>query len=166
MMRSLLLRDFPRISLTDDAAVAGERERRRLGIGVDDQFALKTKSKAFRFWRGHLEKSGVSVFQQKFSIDDCRGFSLYDNANAPCIVVNKDDTAEVAKIFTLIHEYCHLLVREPGVSDHDARNPIEAFCNRFAAGFLIPTPSLKLYCFYQYIFLLKDFELKFFPRSL
>jgi Zn-dependent peptidase ImmA (M78 family) len=136
--------NLPRLSLAeDDPAAAGERERRRLGIGVDDQFALKTKGEAFRFWRGHLEKSGISVFQQKFSIDDCRGFSLYDSANAPCVVVNKDDTVDVAKSFTLIHEYCHLLVREPGVSDHNSKNPVEAFCNRFAAGFLIPPEALR-----------------------
>lgn len=134
---------LPRVDLADDAATAGERERRRLGIKVEDQFAIKTKRDAFRFWRGHLEMAGISVFQQKFSVDDCRGFSIYDSANAPCIVVNKDDTADVAKVFTLIHEYCHLLVREPGVSDHDTRNPIEAFCNQFAAGFLIPTEALR-----------------------
>lgn len=137
--------NLPRLSSAiDDPAAAGERERRRLGIGVEDQFALKTKSKAFRFWRSHLEKSGIFVFQQKFSVQDCRGFSLYDSANAPCIVVNKDDTADVAKIFTLIHEYCHLLVREPGVSDHNPKNPTEAFCNKFAAGFLIPTEALRI----------------------
>src|SRR5690606_22504959 len=76
-------------------------------------------------------------------LDDCRGFTIYDDRNAPIIVVNKTEDYDPARTFTLIHEYCHLLLREPGISDQDDRNPVEAFCNRFASAFLMPRAILR-----------------------
>jgi Zn-dependent peptidase ImmA (M78 family) len=76
-------------------------------------------------------------------LDDCRGFTIYDTNHVPCIVVNKSEDYPVARTFTLLHEYGHLLIRRPGISDEDPGNPVEAFCNRFAAGFLMPTVALR-----------------------
>ena len=134
--------DLPRLKINDDAAVAGERERRRIGITVDEQLGWKS-TKGFANWRTALEKQGVLVFQAKFPIKDGRGFSLYETRGAPTIIVNKDDTTDVAKSFTIWHEYAHLLLRQPGISDLNPSNPTEEFCNRFAAAFLIPTEALR-----------------------
>lgn len=130
------------LSIEDDPARAGERERRRFGVSVDDQLKWRS-SEGFRRWRAHLEKRGIFVFQQKFPVDDCRGFTLYETERTPTIVVNKSDASDAAKIFTLMHEYCHLLLRKPGISDHNERNPVETFCNKFAAAFLIPAEALR-----------------------
>lgn len=133
---------LPRISLEDDAETLGERERRRIGPPFQEQLGWKP-NEAFRRWRARIETEGVSVFQQKFPLDDCRGFSLYEDDYHPTIVINRDEDSERAKTFTLIHEYAHLLLRRPGISDHDPRNAVEAFCNRFAAAFLIPAVALR-----------------------
>jgi Zn-dependent peptidase ImmA (M78 family)/DNA-binding XRE family transcriptional regulator len=134
---------LPSLSLDeDDPTEAGERERRRIGASVRDQLDWKTDA-AFRQWRARLERRGILVFQQKFPLEDCRGFTLYETEGTPTIVVNKSERSEGAKCFTLIHEYCHLLLRKPGVSDHNARSPVETYCNKFAAGFLIPTEGLR-----------------------
>jgi Zn-dependent peptidase ImmA (M78 family) len=45
--------------------------------------------------------------------------------------------------YTLIHEYAHLLARRPGISDLNRRNPVEVWCNRFAAAFLMPIIALR-----------------------
>ena len=80
---------------------------------------------------------------QKFPLSDSRGFTMYDAKDLPCIVVNKSEDYAVARIFTLLHEYGHLLIRQPGISDENPANPVEAFCNRFAAGFLMPKFALR-----------------------
>jgi Zn-dependent peptidase ImmA (M78 family) len=133
---------LPQIVMSDDPSVAGERERRRVGVTVKEQLAWG-RMEAFGRWRAHLEKCGVLIFQQKFPVQDGRGFSLYESENTPSIIVNKEEAFDVAKTFTIWHEYCHLLLRRPGVSDHNFANPTEAFCNRFAAAFLIPTEAVR-----------------------
>lgn len=133
---------LPRIDLNANPDDEGEKERRRLGISPEEQLSW-TKPEAYRRWRSRIERQGVIVFQQKFALSDCRGFTLYESAEAPCIVVNKEDSSDSGKIFTLVHEYCHLLTRAPGISDQDNRNPTELFCNRFAAAFLMPRDLLR-----------------------
>jgi Zn-dependent peptidase ImmA (M78 family) len=59
--------------------------------------------------------------------------------SAPLIFVNHAD-APGARLFTLIHELCHVWLGESGVSDGDANthNRIEVLCNAVAAEFLVP----------------------------
>lgn len=133
---------LPKIDLSDDAEAAGERERRRLNVSVNVQFEWSDAGDAFRHWRNHAESNGVLVFQQKFPLKEGRGFSLFDSPNTPVAVINKDETADTAKCFTLWHEYCHLLLRRPGVSD-EGDSDVEVFCNSFAAAFLVPTEALR-----------------------
>jgi Zn-dependent peptidase ImmA (M78 family) len=124
-----------------DPWTLGELERLRLGVTVDQQIEWRP-DEALRRWRAVIEQTGVSVYLQKFAERDCRGFSLISDSSQPALVINKSDESDNAKVFTLMHEYSHLLIREPGISDLDNRHPVEAFCNRFAAGFLMPRNAL------------------------
>jgi len=133
---------LPHLTRTEDAAEAGERERERLGIPVVNQIAWKGQD-AFNNWPAIIERTGCYVLLQKFDLEECKGFALYENQNTPVIMISKSEEHDPAKIFTLIHEYCHLLLREPGISDQNRSNPIEAYCNAFAAGFLIPRAALR-----------------------
>ena len=47
-------------------------------------------------------------------------------------------TQVVASIRDTLHELAHLWVGEPGISGGDPMDPVEAFCNRVASGFLLP----------------------------
>jgi Zn-dependent peptidase ImmA (M78 family) len=133
---------LPRIRLQEDPSEEGERERERLGVSVTSQFGWKAAD-AFNIWRAILERAGSFVLLQSFDLNQCKGFTLYDNLNTPIIMISKKETYDPARIFTLLHEYAHLLLREPGISDHDDRNPVEAYCNQFAAGFLVPRAALR-----------------------
>src|SRR5258708_22518546 len=73
--------------------------------------------------------------------DELSGFSISRDGLA-AICVNDREPTEGAKIFTLFHEYCHLLLRKTGISDENSRNKVERFCNQFAASFLIPMSAL------------------------
>lgn len=132
---------LPTLRLDEDPAEAGERERDRLAVSGVRQLGWR-QNEAFKNWRSVIEGVGVYVLLQKFPLDDCRGFTLLRDRNAPILVINKADEFEPARTFTLIHEYGHLLLRQPGISDQKA-NPVEAFCNRFASGFLMPRAMLR-----------------------
>lgn len=121
----------------------GEEERRRLGITIEDQLGWPGPE-AFRRWRAVLEGTGIATYLQKFDMGDCRGFSLFEDGGLPAIVINKTEVFDRARLFTLLHEYAHILIRQPGISDENFKHPIEAFCNRFAAGFLMPVDALRL----------------------
>jgi Zn-dependent peptidase ImmA (M78 family) len=78
----------------------------------------------------------------------CRGFSLADK-NAPAIAVNTAWRTE-ARIFTLFHEYGHLLTRtesaclevgfNKGLSEID--DDTERWCERFSAAVLMPKQAV------------------------
>jgi Zn-dependent peptidase ImmA (M78 family)/DNA-binding XRE family transcriptional regulator len=119
-----------------------EAERQAIGVTVQRQLNWNVND-GFRRWRAIIERLGVSVYLQKFDLRDCRGCALLEDGVIPAILINKAEESENARAFTLIHEYAHLLVRRPGISDLNRRNPIEAWCNRFAAGFLMPVAALR-----------------------
>jgi Zn-dependent peptidase ImmA (M78 family) len=58
-------------------------------------------------------------------------------------VINGQDAEGTARTFTLFHEYAHLLIRQPGVSDQNRKNSTEQWCNEFAAYFLMPPERFK-----------------------
>src|SRR5258708_15552783 len=107
-----------------------------MNVSVERQLHWRS-GQAFSYWRALIERLGIAVYLQKFEAADCRGWSMADEDAPPAIVVNRDDRFDAARVYTLIHEYAHLLIRRPGISDLDSRNPTEAFCNRFAGAFLI-----------------------------
>jgi Zn-dependent peptidase ImmA (M78 family) len=132
----------PTYKMQGDVGKLGERERHRIGISVDEQLSWRGADVAFRKWRRAIEEQGVYVYMEKFDYDDCKGISLIDHNDLPCLIVNKNEPTKVGQIFSLIHEYAHILFRRPGMSDRDFANSTEASCNRFAASFLIPREAL------------------------
>ncbi len=126
----------------DDPEQAGEAERARLGVTTATQFGWAS-AQAFKNWRSVIEAAGTFVLLNNFPLTDCKGFTIYDARESPIIVVSKHEKLDVARAFTLVHEYAHLILREPGLSDHDDRNPVEAWCNRFAAAFLMPRNAIR-----------------------
>jgi Zn-dependent peptidase ImmA (M78 family) len=81
-------------------------------------------------------------------VEDARGFSLTDIE--PFVIVVNESDAPNAKIFTLFHEYGHILLNESAVCNRDSDEiddkkikKIEYWCNRFAGAFLVPEDFLK-----------------------
>lgn len=133
---------LPRLHLNQNPEEAGEAERARLNVGAVQQLSW-TRNQAFRNWRTIIEAAGTFVLLKNFPLDDCKGFTIFEYRGAPILVISKKERLDVARIFTLMHEYAHLLLREPGLSDHNDRNPVEAFCNKFGAAFLMPRNIIR-----------------------
>jgi Zn-dependent peptidase ImmA (M78 family) len=130
-------------SLEEDPEVVAARERKRFSIGVEDQRMFRSIDQARRRWRQQIEDRGVFTYMIPMPPSELSGFSmLRDDLAAIC--VNDRESTEGRKIFTLWHEYCHLLLRQTGISDENHTTRVERFCNRFAASFLIPRADLIL----------------------
>ena len=143
-----------RFSMDDDAMVVAEAVRKILGLSKN-YFEKVKKEKVFKFLRGKISRIGVFVFTNgKFQDNthrvldpkEFRGFVLSDK-EAPIIFINQADTKN-AQVFTLIHEFVHLLLGEekilgqiPLESEFDE---VEAFVNKVTAEVLVPTQLLKL----------------------
>lgn len=94
-----------------------------------------------------IESLGILVMRQAnlghstrpLQVEEFRGFAITDDY-APLIFVNHAD-APGARLFTLIHELCHIWIGQSGISDGDTRTPrkVEVLCNAVAAEFLVPT---------------------------
>ncbi len=142
--------DFPlRAVLGDDAEVVGARAREWLGVTLADQRRWQGEYQALAGWIAGLETRGVLVFQTGgVDLDEMRGFSLTAR-ELPAIVVNAKD-APRARIFTLMHEFCHLMLDQGGVCDparvgREGRTPdeqVEVYSNRVAGALLVPADVL------------------------
>lgn len=131
--------ELPRATMISDPEQVAASERARMGLGIETQLGLNTPAEAFRRFRGLVEESGVFVYLiNAGDTDDWRGLAVYDDRQIPLIIINGDEGQPAWRLFTLMHEYYHLLLRQTGVSDQRSNHSVEALCNQFAAHFLMP----------------------------
>lgn len=131
---------------------AGTAIRDFLGIAVPQilQFGGDPTGRlGFNTWRTAIERTGVLVFQSaRVSQNEASGFALaYDSA--PVIVVNRKDIPQ-RRLFSLLHEFAHVALRQSGVSDlrierdQVAQGPdIELRCNSIASAALMPMAAVS-----------------------
>lgn len=108
----------------------------------------RSRDAAVRTLREAIERTGVYVYagsyfanstKRTFKVKEFRGFVLADKY-APIIFLNTSD-AYSAQLFTLAHEYAHLLFDESGVDDVAigfSNKSSESKCDAVAAEFLVP----------------------------
>ena len=94
-----------------------------------------------------IENTGIMVMREGYikhwtralQVSEFRGFAIASE-QAPVIFVNHADVPS-ARLFTLIHELCHIWLGVSGISDGDPRNnrQEEVLCNAVAAEFLVPS---------------------------
>jgi Zn-dependent peptidase ImmA (M78 family)/transcriptional regulator with XRE-family HTH domain len=147
MTESEIYTNIGRASLLDDPEIVANKTRVQIGIDVRTQFTWEKDSDAFGEWRKAIERLGVLVFQLPLPVEETRGFSLLEDT-LPTIVLNKKDHIR-ARIFTLFHEYGHLLLNTSGICNWQNQNSspetdesVEKFCNHFAGAFLVPRDAL------------------------
>jgi Zn-dependent peptidase ImmA (M78 family) len=122
--------------------------RSQLGIDLQTHEAWLTNYNAFNAWKNGMERVGVLVFHfEGVEVTEARGFS-HPEFPLPFVAVNGKDSP-LARAFTLLHEYCHLLINAGGVCDTVERtkvrgedDSIETFCNHVAGAALVPSMSL------------------------
>jgi len=101
---------------------------------------------AFKWWRRAIESQGVFCFEMPLDPKEARGAALWLEGYPFILVNHRDLEAAAGRIFTLLHEFAHLISAKDGVvcdfhgAHHD--NP-EPFANRFAARVLITPDELQ-----------------------
>jgi hypothetical protein len=134
-----------RATLASNIEALGGRIREFLDVSEATQ--QRWGKKAFDEWRTLIEARDVLVFVvPRLKMKEMRGTAIAE-ANLPIILVNGKDRSN-GRVFTLLHEFCHLALRQSGVSNlgsdrDDAPSPIvEQFCNAVAAAALMPSEWL------------------------
>lgn len=123
-------------------------------LQLDSSYAsgIKLPEDHFDLLREKLYDVGIYVFKSAFKDDDISGFCL-PSETYPVIMVNNSSTA-TRQIFTVIHEFCHILKDSFGLTkwnlsiggdaNLNERNE-EHFCNSATADFLVPKSVLDGY---------------------
>jgi Zn-dependent peptidase ImmA (M78 family) len=124
------------------------QERERLGFSEQVRQHWQEPEDALAWWRQQIEAQGVFVFEMKLEAAEIRGASRWVASRYPFILVNHQDAeADTGRLFTLLHEYAHLVSTQEGItcdfrgSGQEGRSG-ESFANRFAAELLLPRPQL------------------------
>jgi Zn-dependent peptidase ImmA (M78 family)/DNA-binding XRE family transcriptional regulator len=134
------------VSLRDDPEAVAGRIRALLDIRSEEQRTWQEQYEAFRQWRARIESAGALAFQATdVEIAELRGFSIAERP-LPAVVVNIKDSI-YGRIFTLIHEFAHVLLNRGGVCDVDEgadndHEDVEIFCNHVAGATIVPRDVL------------------------
>lgn len=127
--------DFTLSTSSDVSAIAG-KVRKFLSVSLAAQLAVKDEYEALRLWAEAIQNKGVYISQRRLRDETIRAFSLTRNNHA-LMVVDTGDTP-YARIFSILHEYCHVLLKNTGICDLDEHSTTERFCNEFSAEVLLP----------------------------
>lgn len=126
-----------------------EGARKMLGVSLGSQYSWRQPYEALNNWVSALEGAGVLVFQTgEIELGEARGFAIYERP-LPIIVVNAKDSPR-GRVFTLLHEWAHILLRQSPLCDlHEDGSPstdesrMEVFCNEVAGSILVPSAALR-----------------------
>ncbi len=90
-----------------------------------------------------MREASLGHHTRPLRVDEFRGFAIADDM-APVIFVNHAD-APGARLFTLMHELCHIWTGVSGISDGDesSAHRSETVCNAVAAEFLVPEQEFR-----------------------
>jgi len=138
-----------RFSVKDDVMAIVQNMRAELGVGKHPN-----RGKWEDYYRNlvnKIESLGILVMRQSslghhtrpLLVEEFRGFAIADDY-APIIFINHAD-ALGARLFTLIHELCHIWIGQSGISDSSTKTQRkeEILCNAVAAEFLVPADEFK-----------------------
>lgn len=139
----------PFLSLDQRPEDAASQFRKEVKVTFAIQIEWPDKVAALRNWINIVEGFGVLVFQMPLPVREFRAFCIRGNNSLPPVIVlnTKDDPH--GRIFSLIHEVSHLLIKQESI-DHLIKNRgevgahkfVESFANEFAGSFLVPAENL------------------------
>lgn len=159
LLENLNCKTKPLINFVDcsyDEESLSIKIRQEFEFTTEHQKELPNDADVFKELIGIIERKNIFIFQFSMVKKELRGFTLMD-MEPYVIVINSSDDPR-AKIFTLIHEYGHILLNKPGIcipnsesiiDDNDDEAIIEKWCNNLAGCFLIQKKTIledfKLY---------------------
>ncbi len=131
---------------TADRLAADFRERFGWTIEQRRQFVGKPRE-AFHWWRHAIESLGIFCFEMPLDPNETRGAALWLEGYPFILVNHRDIEAAAGRMFTLLHEFAHLMSAKDGIvcdfhGSTRRQNP-EPFANRFAVRVLVTPDELR-----------------------
>lgn len=115
-----------------------------------EQDFLNEPSAAFAFLRERAQRAGMIVMmsgivgentKRKLDAREFRAFTLIDKY-APLIFINRSDEPEAARVFSLVHEFVHVLLGESELytanENSIEHSHLESLCNNVASEIIMP----------------------------
>lgn len=126
--------------------------RDRLGV-TDASVASLAIDQVYSYWKARIEADGVLVYESQYipKSSGVIGIAIYYQTY-PIILIRRGAEVNARKLFTLLHEYAHILLGESAVNDSQAQvvqnensdqARLETFCNRVAAEILVPSSKVR-----------------------
>lgn len=142
--------------------------RKRWGITDEQQLEWKNSNEVYSSLRDYIEGLGVFVLHYSFGTDSVAGLYAKVDGGPHTILINTTSSSKARKLFTLAHEFCHVLLRADGVSNPSVlKNKIEVFCNQFAAFLLAPDMLIaKALARYRYAVSIDNDTIRLLARNL
>lgn len=123
----------------DEAWKLADLWRGRWGVKDEDQLDWQDANKLYTSLRTFIENLGIVVVHRQFKTDEASGLYVQVDGGPHTIVINTTGSGKPRKLFTLAHEFGHVLLRAEGASNPSViKNRVERFCNWFAAALLAP----------------------------
>lgn len=125
--------------------------RERLGVS-DAKLADLAYDDVYPYWKSKIEKDGVLVYESQYIPDESGviGVAIFYETY-PIILLKRGGDYNARRLFTLLHEYSHLLLGRSAINDAVALTldepvtdvgQLEIRCNRMAADILVPPAKL------------------------
>jgi len=115
--------------------------RNKLGYLIEDQIKDKNEYVTYNKWRNYFEiELGLFVFQFSMPTHEVQGFN-YSDTYPFCIVINSRNYFPNSRIFTLFHEFSHVLISQSSLCIPDAvtEDQSEEYkINSFTGALLLP----------------------------
>jgi len=115
--------------------------RNKLDYSIEDQIKDKNEYVTYSKWRNYFEiELGIFVFQFSMPTHEVQGFN-YSNRYPFCIVINSRNYFPNSRIFTLFHEFSHVLLSQSSLCIPDTvteDQSDEYKINSFAGALLLP----------------------------
>lgn len=134
------VKQYQTSTFTQNEAVKLAAEwRDKWGVKDSEQLDWQDANKMYTSLRTFIESLGIIVMHRQFKTDEAAGIYIHIDDGPHTIVINTTGSGKARKLFTLAHEFGHVLLRAEGASNPSVlKNKIERFCNRFAACLLAP----------------------------
>lgn len=114
------------------------------GLSTEDQLALADSNAIYKRLRDFIESLGIFVLHFGMRSDETSGLYTQIDGGPHTIVINTAGSSKARKLFTLAHEFGHVIISEEGISNtSQIRNKIERYCNRFAACLIAPDEVIQ-----------------------
>lgn len=128
-----------------DAEALAEYWRSKWGLTAEEQVEIGDSNKIYRRLREFIENLGVMVIHYSLRTAETSGLYVQVNGGPHTIVINTTGSSKARKLFTLAHEFCHVILNEEGASNTSiVKNKVEKYCNKFAAYLLAPDAAIEL----------------------